>query len=51
MIEKYICINERCPFQDLGSETGCCADLSTWEDCQEAEFEEEEENEDRKSVV
>lgn len=34
------CINEECPFNDPSSETGCCADLSTWEDCQDAEFEE-----------
>jgi len=36
-----MCINEACPYRDDSSETGCSADLSTWEDCDQAEFDEE----------
>jgi len=42
MNETPKCINEDCRYQDSDSETGCCASLSHWEDCQVAEFEEEE---------
>jgi len=42
MEENTTCINSDCEFCDSWSETGCMASLSVWEDCQEAEFEEEE---------
>ena len=38
---ENMCINERCKHNDPDSETGCCADLSTWEDCDQAEFEDD----------
>ncbi len=37
-----ICINTDCGFNDWTSETGCAADLSTWEDCQDIEVDEDE---------
>ena len=39
---ENMCINEKCKHHDPDSETGCSADLSTWEDCDQAEFEDEE---------
>ena len=36
-----MCINKDCCHQDDSSETGCCADLSTWEDCDQAEFDDD----------
>jgi len=42
-MEDNVCINEDCPHNDQGSETGCSANLSVWEDCPQAEFDEEDE--------
>lgn len=44
-METPTCINMDCGFCDSSSETGCTADLSTWEDCQIAEFDDDEDDE------
>lgn len=43
-METPCCVNTDCEYCDSSSETGCMADLSTWEDCQNAIFEEIEED-------
>lgn len=40
-MRENMCINKDCEYHDEGSDTGCCADLSTWEDCDLAEFNDE----------
>ena len=44
------CINEDCRYYDNGSETGCCASLSHWEDCQMAEFDEDDDEDDDREL-